>query len=153
MAHLSGEHDGKLDAKGRINLPSRLKSGLSQANGNILMISRGMEKCLVVYPVLEYEKIYSRVAGMNEFNQEHRLLQRAFFSRFNEVELDNNGRFLVPKSMLTYAELDKDVIFVGLGNRMEMWNPELYEQNLIKDQQQFAQLTEKFLGDNPENLK
>jgi len=152
MAHLSGEHEGKLDAKGRIVLPARLKSGLSQANGNVLMISRGMETCLVVYPVIEYEKIYSRVSGMNEFNQEHRHLQRAFFSRFNEVELDSNGRFLIPKMMLNHAQLDKEVVFVGMGNRMEMWSPVLYEQFLIKDQDAYAELAEKYLGDSPENL-
>lgn len=88
---------------------------------------------------------------MNEFNQEHRLLQRTFFSRFSEVELDSNGRFLVTKSMLTYAGLDKDVVFVGMGNRMEMWSPERYEEFLVRDQDQYAQLAEKYLGDNQSN--
>lgn len=151
MARLSGEYEGKLDAKGRIVLPSRLKSGLSEANGNMLMISRGVEPCLVIYPMVEYNKIYSRVSGMNEFNQEHRLLQRTFFSRFSDVELDGNGRFLVPKIMLNYAKLEKEVVFVGMGNRMEMWNPERYEEFLIRDQEQYAKLAEKYLGDNPEN--
>src|SRR4051794_18879298 len=116
MAHLSGEHEGKLDVKGRIVFPARLKARLSEADGNFLMIGRGMEPCLVVYPMLEYNKIQSKVSGMNEFNNEHRSLQRNFFNRFTEVELDGNGRFLIPRSMMLHAGLEKDVVFVGMGN-------------------------------------
>lgn len=151
MAQLTGEYEGKLDAKGRIVLPARLKGCLSEANGNTLMLSQGIEPCLVVYPVLEWNKVYSKVAGMNEFTPEFRHLQRNFFSRVVEVELDGNGRFLIPKKQLVYAGLEKDVVFVGLGNRIEMWNPEQYEKFLIKDQEAFGKLAEQVLGDNTDS--
>jgi len=61
------------------------------------------------------------------------------------VELDNMGRFLIPKSMIKHARLEKDVIMVGLGNRVELWQAGLYEDYLIKDQAEFSKLAEKYL--------
>jgi len=63
------------------------------------------------------------------------------------VELDANGRFLIPKPMLKHAKLEKEAIVVGMGNRVEIWNPELYEEYLIKDQSKFSDLAQKYLAD------
>ncbi|GAL86982.1 hypothetical protein MYP_4212 [Sporocytophaga myxococcoides] len=98
----------------------------------------------------EWKKVFSKVSGLNEFNEEYRNFQRNFFRGNSEVELDNNGRFLIPKPLLRHAQIDKDVIVVGLGNRIELWNPDLYEKFLIKDQQEFAKLAEKYLGNEPD---
>ena len=61
------------------------------------------------------------------------------------VEMDNNGRILIPKNMLNYAQLDKDLVLVGVGNRVEVWNPKLYEQHLIQDPSELSKLAEKHL--------
>ncbi len=148
MAYFSSEYECKLDVKGRMVLPAKVKSNLPTAGGNSIVVTRGFETCLVVYPIIEWNKVFSKVAGLNEFNEEYRNFQRNFFRGNTELELDNNGRFLVPKSLLKYAQIDKDAILVGMGNRLEIWNPELYEQFLVKDQQQFSKLAEKYLGDN-----
>ncbi len=148
MAYFSSEYECKLDAKGRMVLPAKVKSNLPIAGGNSIVVTRGFETCLVVYPIIEWNKVFSKVAGLNEFNEEYRNFQRNFFRGNTELELDSNGRFLVPKSLLKYAQIDKDAILVGMGNRLEIWNPELYEQFLVKDQQQFSKLAEKYLGDN-----
>lgn len=153
MAYFSGEFECKLDAKGRMVLPSRLKNALPEANGNNIIITRGFEPCLVVYPQVEWNKVFSKVAGMNEFTPEFRSFQRNFFRGNTEVELDNNGRFLVPKTMLKFAQLEKDVVIVGMGNRMEVWNPDLYNQYLITDPNEFSKLAEKYLGENGEALR
>lgn len=153
MAYFSGEFECKLDAKGRMVLPSRLKNALPEANGNNIIITRGFEPCLVVYPQVEWNKVFSKVAGLNEFMPEFRNFQRNFFRGNTEVELDNNGRFLVPKTMLKFAQLEKDVVVVGMGNRMEVWNPDLYNQFLISDSDEFSKLAQKYLGENGEALK
>ncbi len=146
MSYFSGEYEGKVDAKGRIVLPSKVKSKLPEASGNEIVITRGFEPCLVVYPSIEWKKIHSKVAGLNEFNAEYRRFQRNFFRGNTEVEFDANGRFLIPKSMLKYASIEKEVIVVGIGNRMEIWDPEAYDKYLIKDQDEFSDLAEKFLA-------
>ena len=149
MAFFTSEYDCKLDAKGRLVLPAKIKAGLPDASGNELAIRRGFEPCLILYPMVEFKKLYSKISGLNEFNPENRMLQRNFFRTSTTVELDNMGRFLIPKSMLNYAQLEKDVIVVGTGNKVELWNPVLYEKYLINDPDQFSDLAQKFL--DPEN--
>lgn len=145
MAFFTSEYECKLDAKGRLVLPAKIKSNLPETSGGELVVRRGFEPCLVVYPFTEYKKIYAKVASLNEFNEEYRKLQRNFFRGNTQVELDNNGRFLIPKTMLRYAGLDKEVIVVGMGNRIEIWNPDTYEEYLIQDQSEFSKLAEKYL--------
>jgi MraZ protein len=148
MAYFSSEYECKLDVKGRIVLPARIKSNLPEASGDAIVVVRGFEPCLVVYPLIEWKKVFSKVAGLNEFNEEYRNFQRNFLRGSTETELDGNGRFIIPKTMLKHAQIDKDVIVVGMGNRIEIWNPELYEKFLISDPGEFSKLAEKYLGDN-----
>ena len=145
MGFFTSEYECKLDAKGRLVLPAKIKASLPDTSAGELVVRRGFEPCLAVYPHLEYKKIFSRIASLNEFNEEYRMLQRNFFRGNVEVELDSNGRFLIPKSMLRYAGLDKEVVVVGLGQRIEIWNPDMYEDYLIKDQSEFSKLAEKYL--------
>jgi MraZ protein len=145
MAFFTSEYSCKLDAKGRLVLPSRMKANLPEASSNELFIREGFEPCLELYPLVEYKKIYSKIAGLNEFNAEFRKLQRNFFRGSATVELDSAGRLLIPKSMLQYGKLDKEVVVVGMGNRMEIWNPEEYEKFLISDPQELSELAEKHL--------
>ena len=126
-------------------LPARIKSNLPESSGNELVLRRGFEPCLVLYPTMEFKKIYNRIVGLNEFNEEYRRLQRNFFRGNTEVELDANGRFLISKPMLRYAKIEKEAIVVGMGNRVEIWNPGLYEEHLINDPGEFSDLAQKYL--------
>ncbi len=145
MSLFTGEYECKMDAKGRLTLPSKVKSKLPEVSGNQLVLSLGLEPCLVIYPLVEYRKIYSRIASMNEFNEEFRRLQRNFFRRIAEVELDGASRILIPKTMSKYANLDKEIILVGMGNRMELWDATVYEEYIINDNKEFSILAQKHL--------
>ncbi len=146
MSYFSGEYEATLDAKGRLVLPTKLKSALPSETGGNVVLMRGFEPCLVLYPHSEWKKIFEKVASLNEFNEEYRNFQRNFLRGNTELELDSNGRFIVPKSMMKHASIEKDVILVGIGNRIELWNPESYEAFLIKDQKEFSQIAQKVLG-------
>jgi MraZ protein len=146
MAFFTGEYECKLDAKGRMVLPAKIKSAMPEAAiGAELVIRMGFEPCLVLYPMVEYKKIFSQIAGLNEFNEEGRSLQRNFFRGNALVDLDANGRILIPRNMIAYAGLDKEMMVVGMGNRIEIWDAERYNEYLIKDTQQFSQLAQKYL--------
>ena len=145
MAFFTSEYRAKLDAKGRLVLPAKMKANLPEATSLELFMREGFEPCLELYPLVEYKKIYSKIAGLNEFNAEYRKLQRNFFRGSTTVELDSAGRMLIPKGMLQYAKLDKEVVVVGMGNRMEIWNPDEYEKFLIQDPQELSELAEKHL--------
>ncbi|MDH5396501.1 MAG: division/cell wall cluster transcriptional repressor MraZ [Cyclobacteriaceae bacterium] len=147
MTFFTSEYECKLDAKGRLVLPARIKSNLPGASGNELVIQRGFDPCLILYPMVEFNKIYSKIAGLSEFNEEYRKFQRNFFRGSSTVELDANARLLVPKPMLQYAQLKKEVIVIGMGNKIEIWNPELYNQQLIDDPAEFSDMARKLLDE------
>lgn len=154
MTFFTSEYESKLDAKGRLVLPARIKaqlpaSGSSVADGESheLVIRRGFEQCLILYPMVEFKKVFSKISGLNEFNEEYRKLQRNFLSGVVTVELDGNGRFLLPKNMLTYAQIDKEAILVGLGSKVEIWNPAIYRKHLINDPGELSKLAEKHLNE------
>lgn len=145
MTFFTSEYECKLDAKGRLVLPARIKNGLPETSGNELVVGLGFEKCLMVYPILEFKKLYAKVAGLSEFNPDYRKLQRNFFRGNTVVELDSSGRFLIPKQMLNYAQLEKQVVVVGMGNKVELWNPELYREQLYDNQNEFSDHVQKYL--------
>ena len=143
---LTGEYDCKLDPKGRLVLPAKVKAALPDAYANQLVLGRGLEPCLVLYPRSAWDVIQARVMALDEFNEEYRQFQRNFFRGMTEVELDSINRFMLPRSMLRYAGVEKEAIIVGLGNRCEIWDPARYDEFLIKDQQSFSKLAQKFLS-------
>lgn len=145
MTFFTSEYESKLDTKGRIVLPAKIKAQLPSGEGDELVIRRGFELCLIIYPMVEFKKVFSKISGLSEFNEEYRKLQRNFFSGTATVELDANGRFVIPKNMLNYAQLEKDLILIGMGNKVEVWNPSIYEKHLIKDPSELSKLAEKYL--------
>ncbi|MVN78047.1 division/cell wall cluster transcriptional repressor MraZ [Hymenobacter sp. HMF4947] len=147
---LSGEYDCKLDPKGRLVLPAKVKAALPETYANQLILMRGFEPCLVLYPRSAWELIHAKVMALDEFNEEYRQFQRHFFRGIAEVELDSIGRFGLPGSMRRHAGLDKDAVIVGLGNRCEVWDPTRYDEYLIKDQPTFSKLAQQFLATTPE---
>jgi MraZ protein len=147
MTFFTSEYESKLDAKGRLVLPARIKSQLPLGESQELVIRRGFEPCLIMYPMVEFKKVFSKISGLNEFNEEYRKLQRNFLSGVVTVELDGNGRFLIPRNMLTYAQIDKDAMLVGTGNKVEIWNPSIYEKHQIQDPGELSKLAEKYLNE------
>jgi MraZ protein len=147
MTFFTSEYECKLDAKGRFVLPSRIKAQLPDDGGNELVVRRGFEPCLILYPMVEFKKVFSKISGLNEFNEEYRKLQRNFLSGVVTVELYSNGRLLIPKNMLAYAGIDKDAMLVGTGNKVEMWNPSMYGKHIIQDPGELSKLAEKYLNE------
>jgi MraZ protein len=147
MTFFTSQYECKLDAKGRLVLPSRIKSQLPEGESQELVLRKGFEQCLIIYPLVEFKKVFSKISGLNEFNEEYRKLQRNFLSGVVTVELDGNGRFLLPKNMLTYANIDKEVLLVGTGTKVEAWNPTIYEKHQIQDPGELSKLAEKYLNE------
>ena len=147
MAFFTSEYECKLDAKGRLVLPAKIKVNLPEASSTELVLRKGFEPNLIVYPMLEYKKIHNKISSLSEFNAEQRRLKRNFFRSIATVELDNAGRFLIPKTMLAHAKMEKEAIVVGMGNTIEIWNPEVYDDYLINDPSEYSELAQKFLDE------
>ena len=147
MAFFTGEHECKLDAKGRLVLPARLKSVLPEASKKSIIIIKGFEPNLIIYSLHEFQNIYTRISSLNEFSSEQRKLKRKLFSSISQVDLDSNGRFLLPKGMIQHCNINKDVILIGMGNVIELWSPSNYNKNLISNSEEFSKLAQKYLDE------
>ncbi len=114
------EYNHTIDAKGRLSIPSKFRSAL----GGEFVISRGIESCLYVYANEDWEKFEQNLTSLPLINKEARQFARFFLAGAAQVELDPQGRILIPSGLRDYAGLKKDVILVGVGTRIEIWDSE-----------------------------
>ena len=119
-----GEYNHSIDAKGRIIVPSRLRESL----GDTFVVTLGLEGCLFVYPNDEWNLFVEELKKLPG-TKEARQLQRYFMAGAAECEVDKQGRILIPAKLREYAALDKDVVFLGMINKVEIWSKERFEQN------------------------
>lgn len=151
MANFIGEFDCKLDAKGRLMLPSGLRKQLDPAAQERFVLNRGFEKCLVLYPKNEWEGISAEVNKLNQYVKKNREFIRYFYRGASELELDNTGRLLLPKRLLDYAGVEKEVVLFAYSNRIEVWDKKTYEGLLTDEPDDFADLAEEVMGKNQNN--
>ncbi|MFT6883283.1 MAG: MraZ protein [Marinoscillum sp.] len=147
MAFFTSEYECKLDTKGRLVLPAKFKANLPEVSMHELIIQKGFESNLNLYPMLEYKKIHAKIAALSEFNPEQRRLKRNFFKSITQVDMDSAGRILLPKSTLAHAFLDKEAILIGMGTYIEIWNPQLFAEQAIDDQEEYSALAQKYLDE------
>lgn len=118
---LIGQYNHSIDPKGRIIVPVKFREDL----GDKFYVTKGLDSCLFVLSSDEWTSLSQKIYAMPI--SKSRSLQRFFFSGAAEVELDKQGRILLPKQLRDYAELEKDVTFVGTSSRAEIWNTEKWE--------------------------
>jgi len=120
---LMGEYNHSLDAKGRIIIPSKLREQL----GERFVISKGLDPCLSAYPMEEWEKLVIKLQALPLTNKAARKFSRFILAGASEVELDKQGRALLPQNLRDAAGLEKDLVLCGVGSRMEIWSKEAWE--------------------------
>lgn len=118
-----GDHQHTLDAKGRVSLPAKFRARLTGS----LVVSKGLEHCLYVHPVEEYDHFVERLVGKNDFDPNVRKVRRFFTSGAVETEFDSAGRISLPAQLREWAGLDKDVAVIGMGDRIELWDSAAWE--------------------------
>lgn len=130
-----GEYSHTIDAKGRLIVPSKLRDGL----GDSFMITKGLDHCLYVYTKEEWEQFLEKLSALPMTNAESRKFVRFFLSGATEAEPDKTGRILIPASLRVHADLDKDVMFLGMGNKIEIWNKDRWDEADYSDMEQIAE--------------
>lgn len=112
-----GQYEHSIDAKGRIIIPAKYREDL----GESFVVTRGLDGCLFLYPEEEWQAFVDKLQNLPS-NQNTRKLQREFLSKAMEVTLDKQGRILIPSLLRVEAALEKEVVFVGMMNRVEVWD-------------------------------
>ena len=142
-----GEYSYSLDSKGRINIPSKFRKALSRDNDNTFVITRGMDSCVWVYPLIQWKEIESNLRNLSSLSKIHRAFVRNTVRYATPSTYDRQGRITLPPSLVNYAKLDKDVLIIGMVNKMEIWNPRQLEMNdeetLKIDSNEYDNLAEK----------
>jgi MraZ protein len=146
MTHFLGEFECKLDAKGRLMLPAALRKQVSPEAQDKFVVNRGFENCLALYPYNEWQKISAEVNRLNMYVKKNREFARYFYRGATELELDTAGRLLLPKRLLEYAEVDKDLILSAYANKIEVWSKARFESVLNDEPADFAALAEEVMG-------
>ena len=146
VTNLIGEYECRLDEKSRIILPSALKKQISQEAQDRFVINRGFEGCLVLYPNNVWKETTESINKLNLFVRDNRRFVRFFYNGATEITLDSQNRLLMPKSLLGFAGIDKEIILFAYSNRIEVWNKATYQELLSKEPEDFAILAEKVMG-------
>jgi len=139
---LIGEYKHTLDTKKRLSLPSKWRKEL----GTTLVVTRGLDNCLFVYPLKEWKKITDKVGQLPLGQADTRSFNRFFLSGATEAEVDSVGRILVPDFLKQFAKLDTKVVLAGIHNRIEIWDEDRWETYKASIEAEADTLAEK-LGD------
>ncbi len=146
MSHFLGEFDCKLDAKGRMMVPSSLKKQLPEAEREGLVINRGFEKHLVIYTKKEWDSITEELSKLNAYEKKSRDFIRYFTRGATELSLDSANRILFPKALMEYAGITGEVVLSCVLNKIEVWAKDAYDNQLDSEPENFANLAEDVMG-------
>jgi len=148
VQHLIGTYECKADAKGRIMMPIALKKQLATAMAEGFVLKRAVfNTCLELYPLKEWEQLMEKVNGLNRFNKKNNDFIRRFTAGVKTVEMDASGRLLIPKDLVNYARISKDVVVSSTVNILEIWDKSLYESAIDEAALDFGALAEEVMGD------
>ncbi|HOY31535.1 MAG TPA: division/cell wall cluster transcriptional repressor MraZ [Bacteroidales bacterium] len=141
-----GEYYCKLDSKNRFLFPMGLKKQLPAAEEYRFVINRGFEQCISLSLYESWQKTINDFEALSTYDEDERLFLRYFHRGATEVTLDGTNRLLIPKSLLTYAEIDKDIVISAYFDKIEIWNKDKYESVLDNMPKSYSALAQLAMG-------
>ena len=136
-----GTHAPRLDEKGRLFLPAKFRDELAEG----VVITKGQERCLYVFPVEEFNRITARLADAPVTAKAVRDYTRVFFASASDERPDKQGRITVPPALRAYAGLTRDCVVIGQNTRVEIWDRAAWEAYEAEQEQAFSELSEEVL--------
>ncbi|MEZ4778505.1 MAG: division/cell wall cluster transcriptional repressor MraZ [Flavobacteriaceae bacterium] len=147
MLNLIGTYHCKADTKGRVMVPADLKKQLATVATSGFVIKRAVfQPCLELYPMEEWQKLMQRVSGLNRFSRKNNDFIRRFTAGVRTVELDATGRLNIPRDLMDFAGIDKDIVVSSAISIVEIWDATKYEKAINDATTNFADLAEEVMG-------
>lgn len=140
-----GEYKHSIDRKGRLIIPSKFREAFKEAYAEKLYITRGLDTCLFMFTEDEWRAQETRFKSMPFTKAQHRKFNRLFFSGAAEVAPDKQGRILVPNYLKHFANIKKDVILVGVSNRIEIWSQDKWQDYYNSSKDSFEDIAENLI--------
>ena len=148
MNYLIGTYECKIDVKGRLLIPSAFKKQLASVVKKGFVLKRAVfQNCLELYPLNQWEELITKVNSLNRFKKKNNDFIRRFTAGVKFVELDGNGRLLIPKDLIEFSNISKEVTLSSSVNIIEIWDKEKYEESISEAKLDFPSLAEEVMGD------
>ncbi|MGS2725222.1 division/cell wall cluster transcriptional repressor MraZ [Psychroserpens sp. BH13MA-6] len=152
MNPLIGTYECKVDAKGRLMLPAAIKKQLLPMLQNGFVLKRAVfQPCLELYPMSEWETLMQKVNKLNRFKKKNNDFIRRFTAGLKQVEVDAAGRLLIPKDLMAFSGIKKDIVVASAINIIEIWDKDKYEQAIDDATGDFADLAEEVMGQDDDH--
>ena len=134
-----GTHAPRLDDKGRLILPAKVRDKLAKG----VVVTRGQERCLYVFPVAEFERLAEQLRQAPVTSKQARDYMRVFLSGASDEVPDKQGRITLPPALRTYAGLDRDLTVIGAGHRVEIWDATAWQTYIDEQEEVFSEQAEE----------
>lgn len=139
---LMGEYHHSIDEKGRLIIPSKFRNEL----GESFVVTRGLENCLFVYSLIEWEKIVNKLKKLPFTKQNARNFNRFFLSGATTLEFDKQGRINISQPLAAYAHLEKECVIIGVNDRLEIWSLDSWNQFFADNQDNLSDIAENLFS-------
>ena len=151
MNYLIGTYECKIDVKGRLLIPSAFKKQLAPVIPKGFVLKRAVfQNCLELYPLDQWEELIKKVNSLNRFKKKNNDFIRRFTAGVKFIELDGNGRLLIPKDLIEFSNINREVTLSTSVNIIEIWDKSSYEKAIADSRNDFAQLAEEVMGGDEE---
>jgi MraZ protein len=140
-----GRYEHAIDVKGRINIPSKFREILTEKYDERLVITN-FDHCLLAFPFDEWSVVEQKAYNLSLVKKEAKTFLRFFYSSAMDCVIDKQGRLLIPPSLREYANLQKDVVLVGEGRKIEIWAKERWSEVVQRAQEEFDQISDTLAG-------
>ena len=151
LNYLIGTYECKVDVKGRVLIPSAFKKQLAAVINKGFVLKRAVfQSCLELYPISEWEELISKVNSLNRFKKKNNDFIRRFTAGVKFIELDNNGRLLIPKDLIEFSKIKREIVLSSSVNIIEIWDKDSYESSIVDSRDDFAKLAEEVMGEDDE---
>ena len=151
MNYLIGTYECKIDVKGRLLIPSAFKKQLAPVIPKGFVLKRAVfQNCLELYPLEQWEELIKKVNSLNRFKKKNNDFIRRFTAGVKFIELDSNGRLLIPRDLIEFSNINREVTLSTSVNIIEIWDKSSYEKAIVDSRDDFAQLAEEVMGGDEE---
>ena len=141
-----GSFTYSIDNKGRISIPAKFRKYVNEEANDTFIMTRGLVQCIDVYPHDFWkEEVMSRVNQIDDFDQDESTFKRMFFELATEDKLDTQSRLLIPKKLIDFAGIEKEVLVLGQNKKIEMWNPTIYEKLKKENTKPFVEMAKQVM--------
>lgn len=146
MSTLIGTYECKVDAKGRLMIPAPLKKQFASLEDGFVLKRSVFQPCLELFPMAEWNKMMAKINKLNRFVKKNNDFIRRFTAGVKVIEIDATGRLLIPKDLIVFGKIDKDLVLSSAINIIEIWDKTLYENAIENATDDFADLAEEVMG-------